>query len=107
MGYHLSGGGRGPPGRGLVATVTDAVREGALSPPEQFFAVEGLLRSAANAKHVAERAEMWDLGPAVAETLTKTAQADEDAATVLLTLLCPTPQAFSDSWAFLTGQVAV
>lgn len=78
-----------------------------LGSPEQFFAVECLLQSAANATHVAERAEMWDVTPEVAESLAAAAKVSQEAAVALLTSLCPSAEAFQVVFAELTEKVAV
>lgn len=88
-------------------TASLAMQEVCLAAPEQFFTVECLLRSAANAKHVAERAEAWDIAPEVAEALHRAALAGHDAAGTLLESLCPTYEVFRGVFAELTRMVAV
>lgn len=78
-----------------------------LGSPEQFFAVECLLQAAANAIHVAERAEQWDVTPEVAESLTAAAKASQEAAVALLTSLSPSTEVAQAVLAELAQKVAV
>lgn len=90
-----------------MATVTPEMREVFLAAPEQFCAVEALLKAAAEATHVSERAEMWEVPSEVAEGLTAAAKASRETAAALAGSLCSSSEVAESVVTFLTEQAAV